>query len=699
MVPALRDDLRLYPSAEHRDGSPAWTLLDPARNQFFQIDWQTYLILRHWSLGDPKKICDEVNSSRAILIDEEDIKAVGEFLQRHELASAASEQGTELLTKLKMGRNRSWLTWLLHHYLFFRLPLFRCDEFVTATLPYVRWLLSKGFAYLTIVVALLGGISAIRQWDSFVGQFVDTLSLSGLASYLIALISVKIIHEFGHAYVAKSKGCRVPTMGVAFLVLFPMAYTDVNDAWKLRRRSDRLAVGSAGIITELYVACWATVAWSLLPNGHLREVAFLYATTTWISTVLINATPFLRFDGYFLLMDWLDTPNLHQRAFEQAKDLMRRKIFGFNPESVERFPSGLHRFLIIFANVTWVYRFFLFMGIAALVYFLLPKPLGPILAWIEIYWFILKPLFTELKVWIRLVPEAVYRPRFYFSMLILAVLGAVLIVPFDSRVTGIAQMSPEISRSVYITEAARIVNLSPASGSYVAENQLLLKLSRPDLELKLAQLEARVELLEWQKRQASFDEQLQANLRQTEADLVKVESEVDSIVEKMDKLEIKAPMSGTFEATDPDLRVGDWLGQNTLVGYVFDPSSWQVLTYLTEEDMGRISVGDSARFLPEDPAQPPVNLKVKSVSPESTTNLQDHLLVTAQGGDIEARPTETGWQPERAIYRVTLEIVDTRFKREAQVMRGKVIITGAPQAVITPYINSALAFIVRESSF
>ncbi|NVK01152.1 MAG: secretion protein HylD [Oceanospirillaceae bacterium] len=699
MVPALRDDLRLYPSADHRDGSPAWTLLDPARNQFFQIDWQTYLILCHWALGDPKKICDQVNSRRAVRVDEEDIKAVGEFLQRHELASAASEQGTELLTKLRMGRKRSWLTWLLHHYLFFRLPLLRCDAFVTATLPYIQWLLSRGFAFLTIIIAFVGGISAIRQWDAFVGQFVDTLSLAGLAGYLSALISVKIIHEFGHAYVAKSKGCRVPTMGVAFLVLFPMAYTDVNDAWKLRRRGDRLAVGAAGIITELYVACWATLAWSLLPDGQLREVAFLYATTTWISTVIINATPFLRFDGYFLLMDWLDTPNLHQRSFEQAKDIIRRKLFGFNSDSVEYFSSSLRRFLIIFASVTWIYRFFLFLGIAALVYYLLPKPLGPILAWIEIYWFILKPLFGELKVWVRLVPRALTQPRFYFTLLMLVVLGVVLVVPFDSRVTGMAQMSPEISRSIYSSEAAQIDIMPPRSGSKVSENQLLLQLSSPDLELKLAQLDARRELLEWQTKQASFDEQLQANLRQAEADLVKVESQVDSILEKMDKLEIRAPMSGTFEALDPDLRVGDWLSQNVLIGHLFDQSSWQVVTYLSEEEVARIAVGDSSRFLPEDPAQLPVNLRVKAVASESTRNLQDHLLVAAQGGDIEARPTDTGWQPERAIYRVTLEIVDPRFQRESQVMRGKVIISGTPQAYITPYINSALAFIVRESSF
>src|SRR3569833_2826403 len=114
---------------------------------------------------------------------------------------------------------------------------------------------------------------------------------------------------------AKRYGCRVPTMGVAFLVLFPVAYTDVNDEWRLRERRQRLAVGADGMLTELAVAAWATLARVMLPEGELRNTTFVLATFTWISSIAIITSPFMRFDCFFLLSDWLDFPNLHQRAF------------------------------------------------------------------------------------------------------------------------------------------------------------------------------------------------------------------------------------------------------------------------------------------------------------------------------------------------------------------------------------------------
>ena len=101
-------------------------------------------------------------------------------------------------------------------------------------------------------------------------------------------------------------------------MLWPVAYTDTNEVWKLTRRDQRLKVAAAGIATELTIAVWAMLAWVWLPDG-LRAMAFLLATTTWVSTVLINASPFMRFDGYFLLSDFLQMPNLHARAFALAR--------------------------------------------------------------------------------------------------------------------------------------------------------------------------------------------------------------------------------------------------------------------------------------------------------------------------------------------------------------------------------------------
>ena len=209
---------------------------------------------------------------------------------------------------------------------------------MTRWTPRLAFLYGPAFRWLTLAALLAGMWGVSRSWDAFTATLVDMLSWEGLAAYGLTLAAVKTLHEFGHGVTAKRYGCRVPTMGVAFLVLWPVAYTDTNEVWKLTRRDQRLKVAAAGIATELTIAVWAMLAWVWLPDGPLRAMAFLLATTTWVSTVLINASPFMRFDGYFLLSDFLQMPNLHARAFALARWDLRERLFALGEPAPEHFP-------------------------------------------------------------------------------------------------------------------------------------------------------------------------------------------------------------------------------------------------------------------------------------------------------------------------------------------------------------------------
>jgi len=147
-----------------------------------------------------------------------------------------------------------------------------------------------------------------------------------------------------------------------------MAYTDTTETWRLTDRWKRLQVAAAGIATELVVAIWATLAWALLPEGTLRGAVFALATTSWVATLAINASPFMRFDGYFILCDALDMPNLHERSFAMARWKLREWLFGLNAPRPEHFSPRKQAALITFAWVVWLYRLVVFLGIAVLVY-------------------------------------------------------------------------------------------------------------------------------------------------------------------------------------------------------------------------------------------------------------------------------------------------------------------------------------------
>jgi putative peptide zinc metalloprotease protein len=153
-----------------------------------------------------------------------------------------------------------------------------------------------------------------RDWQRFVGTFPHLFSLGALA-FGVALFFAKFCHEFGHAFMAKRAGCRVQSMGVAFMVLLPMFYTDVSDAWRVNDRRARLLIGAGGVLAELLLACIALLVWSLLPDGPARTAAFMLASATWITTLVVNLNPFMRFDGYFLLSDLWEVDNLQGRAF------------------------------------------------------------------------------------------------------------------------------------------------------------------------------------------------------------------------------------------------------------------------------------------------------------------------------------------------------------------------------------------------
>ena len=480
MLSALREELGLHPGPPEHDGSPTWSLQDPVRNRFFRIDWSAFEILARWHLGDAAAIAASVRQETPIQADRSDVEAIADFLAENELIQRHDAKGVAVFYGRRQSQRTSWYTWLLHHYLFFRVPLWHPDAFLTNTVAWVKPLFSKSFIFLTLL-ALLGGLLDVsRQWDVFVSSLLDTFSWEGLASYAITLVWVKFLHELGHAYTAKRFGCRVPTMGVAFLVMFPVAYTDVNEVWKLPEKRQRIAVSGAGIITELVIAAWATLAWALLPDGSFKNAAFLLATTTWVSTIMINGSPFMRFDGYFLLSDWLNMPNLHARTFALARWRLREWLFGLGEPKPEVIGIRRERGIILYGWITWTYRLVVFGGIAALVYHVFPKPLGPMLAAIEVTWFIAAPVWSELKAWRMRISMIVKHPRTYLTLgLFAGVIGA-LFMPWDTRVQSQGLLKPAELYGVFAPGAARIDALPVEDGREIHAGDLLIALNAPD---------------------------------------------------------------------------------------------------------------------------------------------------------------------------------------------------------------------------
>ncbi len=705
-LPRLREELDLLPGPTLPDGQPSWTLHDPSRNQFFRIDWPTLEVLQRWDLDDPARIAADVCARTTLQLQPDDVEAVVQFLAQHQLlqpGATPSPDGARPAARLAAQLARlegTPLKWLLHHYLFFRVPLVRPDAWLTRWLPVARWFGSRSFGLLTLVALAVGLTQVARRWDVFTASLVDTFNLEGLLAYGVALFCVKAVHELGHAFTAKHFGCRVPAMGVAFLVMWPVAYTDTNETWRLTDRFQRLRVASAGIATELVVAVWATLAWALLPQGGLQSAAFVLATTSWVATLAINASPFMRFDGDFILMDALDMPNLHGRSFALARWQLREWLFGLGDEAPEPFAPPQRRALVAFAWATWLYRLVLFLGIAVLVYVFFFKLLGVLLFAVEIAWFILWPIRSELKVWRERWPQIRERARSRRTALAVAGLCLLAVVPWPGRITASGVLRPHESWPVHAPAAARVDALPLQHGAVVQEGQVLAVLSVPDLSSRQQALQARLSQQRWLAAASGFNPEMRQRWRVAEQTLATTEAEWQGLQAEQSQFQPRAPYAGRFFVADPDLAPGQWVGRREPLGVlVREGTAWRVETWLDEEEVARARVGQGATFQIDSATGERLRLKVVAIDRDAARLLPRRELASALGGHVVTREKNGQLVPERAVYRVALEVQDMPVGLQSVAWRGRLTLHADWSSPAARYVRQAMAVLVREVGF
>lgn len=697
-LPPLREDLALLPGPALADGQPSHTLHDPARNLFFQIDWPSVEVLRRWSLGRAEAIAQAISAETALQMAPEEVDAVAAFLRDNQLLQPPPGAAATL-ARQRQARHGSWWQMLLHHYLFFRVPLLRPDAWLTRWAPRLGWLFSPAFVALTAAALGWGLLEVYRQWDRFTATFVDTLTWRGLAAYGVTLGLAKALHELGHAFTAKRLGCRVPTMGLAFLVMVPVAYTDTNEVWKLPRRRDRVAVAAAGMLTELALAAWATLAWALLPDGDARTGAFLLATTTWVATLAVNLSPFMRFDGYFLLADTLGLPNLHSRAFALARWHLRERLFDLGEPPPEAFAPRRRAGLIAFAYATWAYRLVVFLGIAALVYTFFIKAVGVLLFAVEIGWFVLLPLARELAAWRALWPRLRRAPRTRWSALLLAALVLAPFLPWPSRPSAGALLRPAAQFVVYAPAGAQLQALPVAEGQTVRAGAPLLRLAAPDLGSRIEVAEARVQRLRWQASAGGLDPEQRAQWQTGQEQLLGAEAELATLQADAARYAPLAPFDGQVRDVQPELRVGDWLAAREPLLRVVANGGPTVVAYLDAEAVARIAVGDAARFYTDGGAGPVVRLEVAGIDADASRTLPEPELSTLFGGRLQARERNGQFYTEQPVYRVSFKVLDAPEEAGRHIWRGTVVVAGRASAPAWPYLRAALALLRREAGF
>jgi len=240
-----------------------------------------------------------------------------------------------------------------------RFPLVDPDRFLTRTMPWVRPFLGwQAFAVWAAVVAA-AAILAVLHWDALQGDFSDALlGMENLLLISLLYPVLKILHEFGHAYMVKKEGGEVHEMGVMLLVFMPLPYVDASSSTSFRDKHQRMLVGGAGIMVELFVAAVMLMVWLNVEAGLVRALAYKTLLVAGVSTLLFNGNPLLRFDAYYILSDWLEIPNLAQRGVGYLGYLFKRYLLGIESADSPARSPGEARWLFFYAVAAFFYRIF-----------------------------------------------------------------------------------------------------------------------------------------------------------------------------------------------------------------------------------------------------------------------------------------------------------------------------------------------------
>jgi putative peptide zinc metalloprotease protein len=697
-LPTLRDDLQLLPGSPAEDGAPNWMVFDPLRNCYFRIGVEAFELLRSWHSGAEVESFLQQANEAGVEVESEEFMGLVQFLQSNQLLKVEGKEAISALEAQLNRQNQHWFKWLIHHYLFIKVPLWRPDHFLGRTLPWVEPLFSPRLLLLIRLLGLLGILLVVRQWEQFSATFLHFFSWQGLALYGVTLVILKSAHELGHAYSARRHGCRVSSIGVAFLVLFPMLYTDTTDAWRLRSKHDRLSIVLAGIKTEIHIALLATFLWSFLPDGALRSAAFFIATTSWITSLMVNISPFMRFDGYFAFADWLGAENLQPRAFALGRWRLREWLFGLGEAPPEQLsPERAHTF-ILYAWGTWIYRLFLFLGIALLVYLFAFKLLGIVLFLVEIIWFIGLPIGKELQVWWERRGALVMNRKSGRTLLLLGLVLVLFFVPWKPTLEVAAVIEDGGLSKLFVAESAQVKSIHVAQGDEVEQGTLLLQLSSPDLEHQLQLTQRRIEQLELQhqRRAGAVD------LRQEDSiilqQLTELKARLEGLQQRSSRLTLRATVSGTITVMD-SLHVDQWVNQSTPVVTIRSEQGAQFVAFIPEADVTRITTGAIGVWVGDDGARTSSPVEITQVDATALPYLPYPELASDYGGPIAARAVDDGvLRPEQAIYRVSLHPVnpvDTPKQRRT----GVIQLEGKVRSLAETLFLHIGAVLVRESGF
>ncbi len=465
-----------------------------------------------------------------------------------------------------------------------RVPLWNPDKLVTCLTNLLGWMVSWPFALLWIFTCTYAAVCVSMDWERLVYGSAEIFTRNGLVWMAGTWIVLKVAHELAHAIVCKKFGGKTGDFGILFLLMIPLPYVDVTSSWRFSSKYRRILVSAGGMLAEIFIAAIAAIIWFHSGPGIVAFNASNVIFAASLHTLLFNANPLLKFDGYHILADWLEIPNMGTHGQRYVLGCFRKWFLGLAAEPIKY--AGFHgTFIKVYgwAALVWRISLCLVLGLAAANMF---HGVGLLIALMASVLWLGLPAKKFAKYMIQGTDtEQPNRKR--FSM----VVGAILVVgsiglaglPAPSVITAPAVIEYDNFKHVRSETPGFVREIFVQNKQVVQAGQLLVRLENPGLET--VRIEAEIKLQEAQVR---------ANLQQKNGDIGALQIELESvsalekqlaeIEQQQVSLEVRAPVAGRVISTTLHNALGTFIRPGTELLGIGDESRKSAVVLIAQED-------------------------------------------------------------------------------------------------------------------
>lgn len=615
----------------HRLSPPAWRLVSAmdGRNTLAQV-----LV----AAADPAfyESPDDVPT-------QEDIIHLLQYLHVADLLVCDMPPNTqELFARREQKKQQRWLR-LLMNPLTWHIPLGNPDRLLDKLMPLARVLATPAMGVLWLLVVGYALLQAGNHWSELTqGQLQHLLSPTNLVLLWLTYPFFKVLHELGHGLFTKVWGGQVNECGVVFVVGTPLPYVDASAATGFTAKRHRLMVGAAGMAVELFLAAIALLLWIQMPAGFFSDFLYNIIIIGSVSTLFFNGNPLMRFDGYHLLTDACDLPNLATRANQQVSYWVRRYAYGvsgiFSPAQTKK--EAL--VLTIYSIAAFCYRLFILFFIILLVASYFPTA-GLIMgAWL-IFFQLLWPLIKAVK--FLLVDQQLMRVR-RRAIAITASTSAIILsfllwvpVPESTSAEAVIWL-PEEAR-VKVESSGEVAEVFIKNGDQVEQGQDLVRLHNPVLTAKLATQQALLREYEARYQQAWVTDRAQAKL--LAQDIAAINAELEHLQTRVQNLKVRSPSAGTVRIIRQHYLPGSFFKQGDELAIIERADRVRVRAALRQEEIGLVheATMDVAVRLASDPSRS-IQADILQGIPIATLDLPSPILGAQGGGRLAVDARHSG---------------------------------------------------------